>query len=560
MYTVETDVLIVGGGAAGAMAAYEASKYGVKVTMVLKGRPQRSGNTVMAPGAIAGAGDWRVPGDSKDVHFRDTVEGGAFLNEQKLVRILVEESPDLILEMERIGALWQREEDGTTYSLRIDGGHSHPRCPFLEDRTGREMLRTLFGEIKRRHVDVIQDVMILKVLKEGDRVVGAVGLDIKSCQLITFRAKAVILACGGGGNLYETTDNPTGATGDGYALTLQAGAAVMDMEFVQFFPLAFTYPDSLKGILGALLYYVHLRNSKGERFMEKYDPERLELSTRDRVARAMLTEVREGRGGPNGGVFADMTYHEPGFIAKMQPALYETYQKIGIDPEKDWLEVAPTVHFFMGGTKVDETWQSTVAGLYAVGENACGIQGANRLSQNALAELLVTGSRAGSFSAKYAEKITRGNIDPQEAVAGIEDRVAALFEEKEGGIRPIELRRRLQKLMWDEVGVFRTEGSLKKALEELTSIEADLDKQQLAQQSRHYNQELVEALENHFLVTTARCIIEAAIHRTESRGAHYREDYPETDNRNWLQHIVIEQDGHDLDFQLAPVDLSEIKP
>jgi succinate dehydrogenase/fumarate reductase flavoprotein subunit len=394
MYNIETDVLVIGGGAAGAMAAYEASKHGVRVAMVLKGKPQRSGNTVMAPGAIAGAGSWKLAADSRDIHFKDTVVGGAYMNEQRLVRILVEESPDLIMELERIGALWQREADGINYSLRIDGGHSYARCPFQEDRTGREMLRSLFGELKKRHINIIPNVMVLKVVKDGDRVTGVIGLELKSCEFVIIKAKAIVMACGGIGNLYHITDNPLGATGDGCALALQAGAPLMDMEFVQFFPTAFTYPDSLRGILGALLYYIHLRNSKGERFMEKYDPERMELSTRDRVARAMLTEVREGRGGPNGGVYADMTYHEPGFIAKMQPALYETYRKIGIDPEKDYLEVAPTCHFFMGGMRVNENWQSTVPGLYAAGENGAGVQGGNRLSQNALAELLVSGSRS----------------------------------------------------------------------------------------------------------------------------------------------------------------------
>jgi succinate dehydrogenase/fumarate reductase flavoprotein subunit len=204
-------------------------------------------------------------------------------------------------------------------------------------------------------------------------------------------------------------------TGDGFALALGAGAELMDMEFVQFYPLGFVYPDSLKGILGGLLYYVHLRNKDGERFMANYDPERLELSTRDRVARAMMTEIKEGRGGPHGGVFANMTFQEPGFIAKMQPALYKTYRKIGVDPEKVPLEVAPTCHFFMGGIKVNENWQSSIGGLYAVGENSAGLHGANRLSQNALAELLVSGVRAGRAAAKAALNSVQAPVDPSEA-------------------------------------------------------------------------------------------------------------------------------------------------
>ncbi|MCK4402296.1 MAG: FAD-binding protein, partial [Dehalococcoidia bacterium] len=294
MHNFDTDVLVIGGGGAGAMAAYEASKHGVTVTMVLKGVPERCGSTIMAPGAIAGVGDWHLPGDSRDVHFRDTVKGGSFLNEQRLVRILVEESPDLILELERIGALWQRENDGQNYSLRIGGGHSFHRCPFLEDRTGREMLRTLVGELRKRNVKILSNVIILKLLNNGDNIAGAVGLDIETCEPVLLRAKAIILACGGAGNLYLNTSNPTGITGDGYALALSAGAVVMDMEFVQFYPLGFLFPHSLRGALAALLYYIHLRNNKGERFMEKYDAAHLELSTRDKVARAIYTEIKEG--------------------------------------------------------------------------------------------------------------------------------------------------------------------------------------------------------------------------------------------------------------------------
>jgi succinate dehydrogenase/fumarate reductase flavoprotein subunit len=412
MHNFETDVLVIGGGGGGAMAAYEASKHGVTATVVMKGRPQRCGSTIMAPGAFAGVGDWHVPGDSRDIHFSDTVKGGSYMGEQGLVRMMVEESPDLIVEMERIGALWQRDEDGQTYSLRIDGGHSFHRCPYLEDRTGREMLRTLFGTLKKRNVRILSDIMILQLLRNGDQVCGAVGLNMATCETVLLRAKATIIACGGAGNVYWNTDNPTGVTGDGFALALEVGAALMDMEFVQFYPLGFCFPDSLRGALGGLLYYLHLLNNKGERFMENYDAERLELSTRDRVARAMMTEIRAGRGGPHGGVFGDMTFHEPGYIQEMQPALCETYRKIGIDPEKEYVELTPTCHFFMGGARVDENWRSTVPGLFMAGESGAGIQGANRLSQNALAELLVSGSRGGRAAAKLAGRIEHLAVDP----------------------------------------------------------------------------------------------------------------------------------------------------
>ncbi len=558
MYNFETDVLVVGGGGGGAMAAYEATRHGATAAMAVKGFPQHCGSTIMAPGAIAGVGDWHVPGDSKDTHFKDTIEGGAFMGDQGLVRTMVEEAPDLILELERIGALWQREKDGATFALRTGGGHSYQRCTFLEDRTGREMLRTLMGELDKRNVHVFPNTMILKLLRHDEGISGATGLNLETGDTVLFRAKSVILACGGAGNLYLNTDNPTDVTGDGYALALDAGAELMDMEFVQFFPLGFCFPRSLRGALAALPYYIHLRNNLGERFMDKYDPERMELSTRDRVSRAILAEIREGRGGPNGGVFADMTFQEPGFIARMQPALYETYQKIGIDPEKHFLEVAPTCHFFMGGAKVNGSWESTLPGLFMVGENAAGVQGANRLSQNALAELLVSGKRAGEGAARLAKEIPQSSVDPKEAMAATE--TAEKMLAREHGIRPVVLRRRLRDLMWEHAGPYRSKGGLETALRMIEELESDLDGQSPVLKSRRLNHELVEGIENEFLLTTARCVTEAALRRTESRGAHYRIDYPDTDHRRWLRHIRLRKRAGRLEMDTAPVDLKEIRP
>jgi succinate dehydrogenase/fumarate reductase flavoprotein subunit len=400
--------------------------------------------------------------------------------------------------------------------------------------------------------------MILKLITNHGRIAGAVGLNLENCETVLLRAKTVVLACGGAGNVYSNTDNPTDVTGDGYGLALDGGAALMDMEFVQFFPFGFCFPQSLRGALAALPYYIHLRNKLGERFMEKYDPERLELSVRDKVSRAIVREIREGRGGPHGGVFADMTYHEPGFIARMQPALYETYRKVSIDPEKDYLEVAPTCHFFMGGAKVDENWQSTVSGLFMVGENAAGIHGANRLSQNALAELLVSGRRAGKEAAKLAKEVNPGAIDPRDAQAAAEPARQMLARDK--GVRPIHLRNRLRQVMWENVGIERTESGLRNALKDLETMEADLQRQFLTLKSRHYNRELVEGLENQFLMATARCVAEAALRRTESRGAHFHQDYPDTDNARWLSHLVIRRIEDRLAIDTIPVDLGEIRP
>ena len=374
--------------------------------------------------------------------------------------------------------------------------------------------------MSKRNVQILSNVLVLRLINQVGKISGAIGLNLETCEPVLVRSRAIILACGGGGNIYLNTSTPAGVTGDGYDLALGAGAALMDMEFVQFYPLGFLFPNSLRGALAALLYYVHLRNNRGERFMEKYDPDHLELSTRDRVARAIYTEIKEGRGGSHGGIFADMTYQEPGFIARMQPALYQTYQKIGVNPEKDYLEVAPTCHFFMGGVKVDQNWQSTVPGLFAAGENVAGVHGANRLSQNALAELLVSGSRAGKSAAKFASEAPQAPVDPKEAQAVVEPALRMLNREK--GLRPIDLRNRLRRLMWEKVAVFRTEPGLKSTLRDLEELRNDLERQALSLKSRHFNQELAEGLENYSLVQVAQCVTEAALRRTESRGAHYR--------------------------------------
>lgn len=534
-----TDVLIVGGGAAAAMAAYEVKKQNVDVVIVSKGIPQHSGATVMAPGAIAGVGPWAVEGDSQELHFQDTLKGGYDLNDKKLVEILVKESPDLILELEKIGALWQRDESGENYALRIDGGHSFARCPFLEDRTGREMLRALFGEVAKLQVPVHANIVILKLLVSNGQSAGAIGFDIAKGSLLVIRAKTVILATGGAGNVYSHTSNPTDVTGDGFSLALDVGAELMDMEFVQFYPLGFVRPASLQGTLGALLYYVQLRNSKGERFMSKYDAERLELSTRDRVARAMIKEVEAGAGGPNGGVYADMTYHPSGYLARMQPGLVKTYSKIGIDPEKEWLEVAPTCHFFMGGLRVDTNWQTNVPGLYAIGECAAGVHGANRLSQNALAEVLVSGARAGRAAAAIVAEKSLLPVEA-DAVQRVENRLKSFFAAKRG-IGPHKLRSRLQNAMWDYAGVIRSAESLQKALAEIKCVKSLLSSQTCGIRAYQYNQELVEGIENYFLAATAEAIIQSALQREESRGGHYREDFPDRDDVNWLAHVIIKR-------------------
>lgn len=557
MKRIQCDVLVIGGGGAGLMAGYEAAKHNVRVAVVNKGKVQRTGATIMAPGAISAVDDrWKEEGDSQELHIEDTIKGGGYLNDQDMVKIMAEKSPQLVLELERMGAIFQRETNGEKYMLRIDGGHSYPRCPFLEDRTGKEMLKAMVSALRKYDVPFYEDIMITRLLKENGAIAGAVGFCLKTLEPVLFECKAVILATGGAGVLYENTDNSIDLTGDGYALALEAGVTLRDMEFVQFYPIGFLFPPSLKGMLAGLLYYCRLYNAKDERFLEKHDPERLELSTRDRISRAIMQEVREGRGTPLGGVYMDMRYQEPGFIARLTPALYATYRNIGLDPEKDRIEIAPTVHFFMGGMDVNTRWETDIPGLYGAGEVCGGMHGGNRLSQNALAEILVSGVVAGENAALYAEKTGQKNIDP----VTVEQDTKLLRDmlSLSSGYLPGEIRSRLKKIMWEDVGVFRSEESLKNALDKINGLASEPVR--IAEKGCYMNRGLVEALENKNMLATAKCVILSALQRRESRAAHFRSDYPETDNANYLKNILVRQDGDELTLTSRKVTLSLVQP
>jgi succinate dehydrogenase/fumarate reductase flavoprotein subunit len=547
----------VGGGGAGLMSAYGAAKNNAKVIVVNKGKVQRTGVTIMAPGAIAAVDHrWKEEGDSKEIHFEDTIKGGCFLNNQEMVKVLVEKSPELVLELERMGALFQRENDGQRYMLRIDGGHSFARCPFLEDRTGKEMMMAMVSALRKLHVEFKENIMITRLIKEEDRVIGAAGIAMETGEPIIFESKAVVLATGGAGTIYENTDNSIDLTGDGYALALETGVPLRDMEFVQFYPLGFLFPPSLKGMLGGLLYYCHLYNVCGERFMEKYDPIRLELSTRDKVSQAIMAEVMEGRGSPRGGVYMDMTYHESGFISKMIPALNRTYQNIGNDPEKDRIEVAPTVHFFMGGLEVNTRWETKIHGLFGAGEICGGMHGGNRLSQNALSEILVSGIISGEEAARYGSKVDKSYISPKEAY--IEESTIKLLINSELGTSPDNIKKKIKETMWENVGVYRTDQSLNKAL--ATIRELSSQPISITQKDLYMNNELFSALEVKNMLIVAETVILAALARKESRASHYRSDYPNTDNTNYLNNFYVTKGQTGLEVYDKKVEIKYLHP
>ena len=557
----ETDVLVIGGGGAGAMATLHAHNQGAKALLVIKGKFGRTGGTTCAMGAATAVGPWHEPEDSQQVHFEDTVKGGSYLNEQNLVRILVEDSPKRVLELERLGAFWERTEEGNRYLLRIDGGHSYPRSVYLEDRPGREMLRAMGSEILRRKIPIVEDTMVLRLLMDDGQAAGAVGVNLFTAEMVGFKANAIVLATGGAGNIYTFTTNPADVTGDGYILALGVGAELVDMEFVQFYPLGLIFPESLKGMLAGTFYYSRLLNAQGERLMKYYDS-RLEMSTRDIIARAIYSEIQKGNGTPRGGVLCDMTYNPPGFIKKQLPALNDFYLKIGIDVEKQMVEVAPTCHFFMGGIRVNEEWRSTIDTLFAAGEAAGGVQGANRLSQNSLADIMVSGGRAGDAAGQEAKRRTSLRKINEAQIEEERKRVEELFARKNNdNLGPRKVKTHLNRLMWDFVGLIRSGEGLKKALADFKRMEEeDLPRITLATPSRRYNREFIETLELSNLLKVAKAVSTPALQRDESRGAHFRQDYPKWDNRNWLKHLRISQKNGTLQLSDGPVNLSEMKP
>jgi len=561
MKVIESDVLVIGGGGAGAMAALKASENSANVCIVVKGRLNKCGSTPMSMGAASAVGPWHSPKDSKDIHFMDTVKGGAYLNEQKLVRILVEEAPERVLELERLGAFWERTEDGEKYLLRIGGGHSYPRSVYLEDRAGSEMLKAMKGELIHRNVNIIENVMITRLLTDEDRVSGALGINVYTGNFIIFRTKSIVLATGGAGQIYLNTTQDVHNTGDGYVLALQAGADLVDMEFVQFFPIGLIFPESTKGLIVGAMYYSHLLNKDKERFMKNYDAKRMELSTRDIVSRAVYTEINEGRGAKRGGVYCDMTFQPPGYIKKQLPLVYTFCDKLGINVEKNMLEIAPTCHFFMGGVRIDEKGESSFSGIFAAGEAAGGVHGANRLSQNSLADILVFGARAGKYAALYASKEKLPKINPLEIKKDVEKVEGIISRSLQGGVRPYKLKKEIQKTMWEKVGLFRDEKGLRKALEEIRRIkDEDLPRVSLTTKTKRYNREFVEALEIYNFLSICEATVLSCILRKESRGAHYRTDYPRIDNENWLNHILVRLVGKEFELSIQSVDLSEVKP
>lgn len=552
--TYTHDVLIVGAGGAGLRAAIEASSQGVSVGLVCKSLLGKA-HTVMAEGGIAAALANVDNGDNWQVHFKDSLRGGKMLNNWRMVELHAKEAPERVKELEQWGALFDRTSDGKILQ-RPFGGHTFRRLCHVGDRTGLEMIRTLQDKGVHQGLDVYMECTITHLLKEGDRIAGAFGYWRESGRFVIFKAKAVVLATGGIGKAYQITSNSWEYTGDGHALAFRAGADLIDMEFVQFHPTGMVWPPGVRGILvteavrgeGGIL-----RNKDGFRFMEKYDPAKMELSTRDVVARAIYTEVKEGRGTEHGGAFLDISHKPADFVKKKLPSMYHQFLELAdVDITTQPMEVGPTCHYMMGGMKVDaDTAASKVPGLFGCGEVTGGMHGANRLGGNSLSDLLVFGRRSGLGAAEYAKKIVAHPQFPEAVIEQCANEVLEPFSRTQGE-SPYELHAELQACMQNYVGIFRTEEDLNEGLNQIQEIKRKA-KNVKAEGSRLYNPgwHLAWDIENMLVVSEA--ITRAALTRKESRGAHSRLDFPKTDEALGKVNVVILKDGEEMKVHTAPL-------
>ena len=541
--THEHDVLIIGAGGAGLCAAISALGQGATVGVVCKSLLGKA-HTVMAEGGIAAAmanvdqaDDWRT-------HFRDTMRGGKFLNNWRMAQIHAQEAPDRVHELEQWGALFDRTSDGEILQ-RAFGGHTFKRLCHVGDRTGLEMIRTLQDRGVHLGIDVYMECAVTRLLKDGDRVVGAFAYWRETGRFVVFKAKSVVIATGGIGKAWRITSNSWEYTGDGMALAYDAGAELMDMEFVQFHPTGMVWPPGVQGILVTEAVRGEggvLRNKNGERFMERYDPEKMELSTRDVVARAIYTEAKEGRGTEHGGAYLDISHKPAEYVKKKLPSMYHQFRELAdVDITQGPMEVGPTCHYMMGGIRVEaETAAATVPGLFAAGEAAAGLHGANRLGGNSLSDLLVFGRRAGLAAADHGAQAGSVNISPQQIDEAAQQMLAP-FARSEGE-SPYRIHEALQDAMQSYVGIFRNEEDLGKGLSELQAFKEGASRLRV-EGSRLFNPGWHLARDLKSMLTVSEAVALSAVERRESRGAHSRIDYPNYDDSWGKQNNIVARDG-----------------
>lgn len=582
--TFEHDVLVIGAGGAGLRAAIEASAAGVSVGLICKSLLGKA-HTVMAEGGMAAAMGHNDDRDNWKVHFSDTMRGGQYVNNWRMAELHAKEAPDRVRELESWGAVFDRTKDGRI-NQRNFGGHRYPRLAHVGDRTGLELIRTLQDHGIHQGIDVHMEVTVISLLKEGDRVVGVFAYEREHGRFRVYKAKAVVLATGGVGRAYKITSNSWEGTGDGHALAYHAGAELIDMEFIQFHPTGMVWPPSVRGILvteGVRGEGGILRNSEGKRFMfddipanykdqTASDPEEgwrytqgdksanrpPELLTRDHVARCINREVKAGRGSPHGGVYLDIAWikeklpNAAEHIKKKLPSMYHQFMQLAnLDITTTPMEVGPTTHYIMGGIRVDaDTQASTLPGLYAAGECASGINGANRLGGNSLSDLIVFGKRAGEYAAQFAKENGHGTIDG----ALIESEAKRALEpfEREGGENPFGIQHDLQDMMQKLVGIVRLEDEMQEALFGLEKLNERASKS-WATGNIDFNPGWHTALDLRNLLTVSEAITRSAIERKESRGGQFRDDYPDKDPAFAKFNVAVKEVDGQMQISHVPI-------
>ncbi|HTY81924.1 MAG TPA: FAD-binding protein [Dehalococcoidales bacterium] len=538
--TIATDILIIGGGGAAAMAALPPRLNGAKVTIISKENSMVGGATITAAGGTCIV--WN-PEDSPEIFYADIMRGGDDINNPKLVRILAEGSTKGLLKLEDYGFFLDRRGLG----INKGEGHSFPRG-YLDRREAVGFCHGLNKALIKSGVEFYPEVVAFKILKMGGRAAGVAAYSLATGEFLVFNAKAIVLATGGLGALYKTSTNPRTLTGDGYAMAWEAGAEMVDMEMVQFLPLAFPYPKSREGLnIGICSLFgpgVKLFNGRGERYMERYDPKRLEFATRDVVSRANFLEVKEGRGSKNGAVFLDARDHTPETLKKFQtfhPDIYRMLKEVFGEKAARWeepFEIIPSQHFFMGGVAINENCETSVPGLFAVGEVAGGVHGANRMSGCALTEVFVFGDRLGQKLKSWAKKeklIKPLKSEIEESIGKLQD----TFSHNGKGARPFEVKQEIREIFWNSFGPSRDGKDMRAGLNRVLKLQADLDNVAIKDQSAKYNRERMEAIEVSMMLKTGILVAKAALARKESRGAHYRVDYPLRDDAHWLKNIIM---------------------
>src|SRR5437867_3794831 len=588
--THEHDVLVIGAGGAGLRAAIEAAAQGVTVAIVCKSLLGKA-HTVMAEGGIAAALANVDDRDNWQVHFADTMRGGQYINNWRMAELHAREAPQEVRTLEAWGALFDRTNDGRILQRNF-GGHKYPRLAHVGDRTGLEMIRTLQDHGVHQGIDVHMECTVLTLLTDGGRVVGAFAYERERGRFKLFRSNAIVLATGGIGRAYKITSNSWEYTGDGHALAYHAGADLMDMEFLQFHPTGMIWPPSVRGILiteavrgeGGVL-----RNKLGRRFMFDDIPDAYKNQTadneeegwrytqgdknarrppdsltRDHVARCIVREIKEGSGSPHGGVYLDMSWikerlpHAAEHIKKKLPSMYHQFKQLAdIDITKEPMEVGPTTHYVMGGVRVDgDTQMSTVPGLFAAGECAAGLHGANRLGGNSLSDLLVVGKRAGAHAAAFAARQSSPRVEPQQADAIVRDALEP-FNRQSDGEGPYQVEHDLQGMMQELVGIVRREDEIRRALDALKALNERARKVSVTG-NREYNPGWHTALDLRNLLTVSEIVARAALERKESRGGHFRDDFPNKDPAYGKFNIVIRR-GPNGEMQVTREPIPEIR-